>query len=434
MQSLHAHALAGSSNAQTKLGLLLKWSGEVDNGQEWLEKAVEQGDHVALSFIRHLSQAFVLRVGPVFLEKMRCEMNQVLRERGHKGDMLAQYAMAKVSTSSEEELKWGLMAAEQGLARAQYFVAQRYEDMADEHNIERHRKEAVKWNAKAAEQGEPLAMLDLGYSYKEKDDRGAPIDEEKAFMWTSKAIHFMNVYNQKVGKSKCPPPKVLQWSESKAERQWFNDMTVKYGAPHYDELDEMVFHYGLLPSEDHNMQREVEMQNDDFFLQEIHPVSGIPGLWVIVQAKCGKLTDDGLTFEKLSRGAWMCATRGSQGWSAGVHTWSVRLDRSAAHISVGISERNINFEDASENCDLRYDVYGGSGSAFSPDTEDIPCFGKALCDGDEVMIRLDLEDASVTFGLNNMWNPAPTFANIPHGEYFPYFALEKKGAKFSIKK
>jgi TPR repeat protein len=85
--------------------------------------------------------------------------------------------------------------------------------------------------------------------------------------------------------------------------------------------------------------------------------------WVIMPSKSGFVSNEGLTFESKSGKTWYCATRGSRGWSAGVHEWVVVLEKRAANISVGIARGDIDFQDASRNDDKRYDVYCGYGCA-----------------------------------------------------------------------
>jgi hypothetical protein len=146
----------------------------------------------------------------------------------------------------------------------------------------------------------------------------------------------------------------------------------------------------------------------------------------------GVLSNDGATFEQASPGGWSCATRGSVGWTTGVHTWTVRLDRVARGISVGISRKDICPKNAHENSSLRYDMYGGLGVAVDPSNHQHLCFLRSVRNKDEVTIRLDLDASTLTFGLNGHLKPKPTFTNIPKGEWFPYFALQTKGAKFSV--
>ncbi len=159
--------------------------------------------------------------------------------------------------------------------------------------------------------------------------------------------------------------------------------------------------------------------------------------WVLMPSENGKVLEDGVAFENLSAKEWHCATRGSLGWRSGVHTWTVTLDKRAANISVGIARKNIDFQNVSRNDTKRYDMYGGYGYALDPSNDEYVCFSevespRALQDGDEVSLCLDLEKRSLTFGLKKKWNAEPTFTDIPKGEWFPYFALEKKGARFSV--
>jgi hypothetical protein len=57
-----------------------------------------------------------------------------------------------------------------------------------------------------------------------------------------------------------------------------------------------------------------------------------------------------------------------------------------------------------------------------------------VSDGDTISIRLDLDQKTVTFGLNRVMNPEPTFTNLAKGMWFPYFALYNKGSTVSVLK
>jgi hypothetical protein len=173
--------------------------------------------------------------------------------------------------------------------------------------------------------------------------------------------------------------------------------------------------------------------------------------WRVCSSPNGRLLNDDLSFEKTSKNKWMCATRGSVGWSTGIHTWTMRLDRRACAVSVGISRKEINFCDASENDPIRFDVYCKDGVAMSGGLlalmyvwllfvkdafekgDETDLFGKnEFQDGDTICVRLDLGKRCVTFGRNNQWMPNPAFRDIGPGEWYPYFALEDEGAKFTV--
>jgi hypothetical protein len=156
--------------------------------------------------------------------------------------------------------------------------------------------------------------------------------------------------------------------------------------------------------------------------------------WTLLSTKNGILSSGDRTLEKVSPDGWDCATRGSVGWSQGGHKWDVGLIHSANGVSVGICQRAINSVDATKNIKLRYDLYCGDGRAVDTNDDSYACFRKQVSDGDTISIRLDLDQKTVTFGLNRVMNPEPTFTNLAKGMWFPYFALYNKGSTVSVLK
>ena len=151
-----------------------------------------------------------------------------------------------------------------------------------------------------------------------------------------------------------------------------------------------------------------------------------------MNSKNGQVSEDGVAFRKTAKGSWNCATTGSVGWTAGVHEWTVSLDKFADRVSVGIALGEIDSVNLESN--FRYDVYCGTGFAIRPDGTDCKCFSGAMEDGNEMMVRLDMDNHTLTFGRNGRWNRKPTFFGLKDGRWFPYFVFEKKEAAISIKK
>jgi len=152
--------------------------------------------------------------------------------------------------------------------------------------------------------------------------------------------------------------------------------------------------------------------------------------WVVLPSPHGVLTMNDLTFVSIAKAEWACATRGSVGWTTGKHIWTVTLGNT--RLSVGISQKGIDFENASENDSIRYDLYCVDYFTIDPEANRMQCFNRRSRSGDKVSICLDLENGTVTYGLNGVWNDAPSFSQIPPGEWFPYFALARSGATFSV--
>lgn len=81
-----------------------------------------------------------------------------------------------------EAVKWYRKAAEQGDARAQFYLSHCY---AYGRGVSQDYSEAVKWLRKAAEQGDALAQNNLGWCY--DNGQGVPQDESEAMKWFRKA-------------------------------------------------------------------------------------------------------------------------------------------------------------------------------------------------------------------------------------------------------
>jgi len=78
----------------------------------------------------------------------------------------------------KEAVRWWLMAAEEGDARAQYSLGICYKNGR---GVEKNDKEAFRWYMLAAEQGEPRAQYNLGVCY--KFGIGVPKDYNEAVKW-----------------------------------------------------------------------------------------------------------------------------------------------------------------------------------------------------------------------------------------------------------
>lgn len=149
--------------------------------------------------------------------------------------------------------------------------------------------------------------------------------------------------------------------------------------------------------------------------------------WVVEASPNGELSNHGRTFTKTSAGKWDCATRGSVGWSVGVHDWHVHIDR--LPLSIGISKGDT-------APTVRYDLYCGQGDCCIVDTadEEFDYFEdvQAPKEGSIVSVRLDMDAKTLTFGLDGQWHPNPAFTGISDDTWFPYFALQSNGSQFSI--
>ena len=79
-------------------------------------------------------------------------------------------------------MKWFRLAAEQGLASAQFNLGLMYDEGR---GVPQDDQEAVKWYRLAADQGDALAQNNLGLMY--RNGRGVPQDYVRAHMWVNLA-------------------------------------------------------------------------------------------------------------------------------------------------------------------------------------------------------------------------------------------------------
>jgi hypothetical protein len=150
--------------------------------------------------------------------------------------------------------------------------------------------------------------------------------------------------------------------------------------------------------------------------------------WVILESPSGVLSNDSLTFAKTSKPEWKCATRGTIGWDKGVHQWDVRLDQMAEGISVG-----IDLTDAAKNVNSRCDLFCGEGSVVDIDDQEHPYFAKnAMRKAALVSVCLDLDQRTLTFGLDGVMKGIPAFSELGMGMWYSYFAVRDKGCTFTV--
>ncbi len=290
MDDLHKKALAGDVKAKTQLAMLLKWCGYRDKGGAMLEEAGNQGDPVALTL----------------LDRFRPDMKPVLEERGLQGDKLAQYALAKEASDSsqhDELVRWGTMAANGGLGAAALLLGHFYFawDDGNETNEDfmRMSELAVMWFTRAADLGMYYAMFNLALCFKNGIENVLAVDEEKALMWYRNGRRIKNILYPK----RC------------------------------HRVHELDLHPWGGPNEVHDLASPFDVAKSANWYGIIDPY------WEIMPCSAGNLLNK-LSFESIVDD-WTCATRCSLGWSVGVHIWTVRLDRFAANISVGISRNMV---------------------------------------------------------------------------------------------
>lgn len=119
---------------------------------------------------------------------MEKDLKEIFKENlqlALQGNAEAQCRVAKaywngdgVKKSKEKAIGFYKSAAEQGLADAQFQLANYYDFITD-------LKEAIYWNLKAAQQGHVSAQYWMGYYYDEGE--GVVRDIEKAIYWYAKS-------------------------------------------------------------------------------------------------------------------------------------------------------------------------------------------------------------------------------------------------------
>lgn len=116
----------------------------------------------------------------------------ILEPRAEHGDAVAQLNIGRIYYNGwggipkdyTKAFMWYMKAAEQGIARAQSYVAYMYEEGL---GVSPDYKEAIKWYSKAAENEFPPAQFDLGLMY--FNGLGYTKDDSKALYWFKKAAH-----------------------------------------------------------------------------------------------------------------------------------------------------------------------------------------------------------------------------------------------------
>ena len=124
-------------------------------------------------------------------------------------DGWAAYERGDYATALQE---WRPLA-EQGHAKAQYFLAAMY---AYGTGVSRNVTEAVKWYRKAAEQSNPDAQGNLGVMYGDGD--GILKDLSKAKYWIKKA------YDNPDAKTRVVENAEKNWNRLELWKYWLNDV------------------------------------------------------------------------------------------------------------------------------------------------------------------------------------------------------------------
>lgn len=148
----------------------------------------------------------------------------------------------------------------------------------------------------------------------------------------------------------------------------------------------------------------------------------------------GKLSNGGRTFHKTAPDGWDCNLLGTTGWDRGIHEWFIELEAGTC-VSFGIAHGDVSKDNADENRYKRYDLFCAHGAAVDITDASRFCFPgcSEILSGETISIRLDLDQHTLTYGLNGVVNAEPTFTGLEAGiKWYPYFAVSEQGCKFTV--
>ena len=122
-------------------------------------------------------------------------------------------------------------------------------------------------------------------------------------------------------------------------------------------------------------------------------------------------------------------TTGSKGFSAGVHAWNVKLEKTKfCSVKVGICSENLNNESLSKN--NGYFLNCLSGKLECKDAPDKQ-YCSRMKEGCVVNVKLDCDAKTLTFGENGeMGNVA--FENLPNIVFVPCVLLRDEEDQITI--
>jgi hypothetical protein len=138
--------------------------------------------------------------------------------------------------------------------------------------------------------------------------------------------------------------------------------------------------------------------------------------WTLTETPNGKLSSGGLTLT-FKKGDW-AASRGTIGWTYGVHEWVMGIDSSSYNVYVGITQKIINPVHDNIGISCLFSCYSGEVFKFrniEVDYMDVPDRGLPV--GSLISVRLDLDQRTLTFGVNGKWHDKPALTDVA---WYPY--------------
>ena len=333
----------------------------------------------------------------------------------------------------QDEGKWNLACKNQVIAQLPFFQVEEFESMSS--LLSGDSKAQTRWNrldaARAAER-DTLAkktLPDKKRNYQSRNGGGNDNGTE--------GTNFNGKQPRSVQSQDCRAQAPVELEEIKGAPQ---SVAPAHEIP--DEQEKSACSTGSLGSGDASSLEGAPLElplnghfeaPDNKELNHVHEEHGVES-WDLKGAQGGALSNGRLTFIKSTEDGWNCCLRGTRGWESGVHEWDIHLQCKMA-VSFGVSQKDISFVDADANSKIRYDLYCHRNIAMRSDGTEDCCFSrrKRVPLGSNIMIKLDLDNHTVTYGLNEKWNLSPTFTGLDAAiKWFPYFAVFAHNCEFTV--
>lgn len=154
--------------------------------------------------------------------------------------------------------------------------------------------------------------------------------------------------------------------------------------------------------------------------------------WSIVHSAQGVVKDNGrrlcfpLGFHSY---ASVCAN-GSIGWTSGMHVWAVHRNIGADNL-IGVSCGSISGSSRAEN-ESHMNVVNLTTRCVRNISGNLGASVFHRREAETFHVQLDLDKHTVTFGVDYIWNSSPTFKNLSHGPWFPYFDICHEGGSMTL--
>lgn len=177
-------------------------------------------------------------------------------------------------------------------------------------------------------------------------------------------------------------------------------------------------------------QRKSFLHDLEYFALEV-PVT-LNASWTLTETPNAKLSDDKLTLERVGGACWNCATIGTEGWSIGVHTWSVEMGKCCEHLMFGVAPSNIN-RVGTNHFSMGFYMYSNNGTLYGQDSSKGKLFGSACCvEGSTMVVQLDCDAHTLSFGIDGQ--PLKVaYSGLPLVPLFPAFDIHTTGCTFTVK-